>query len=264
MELKAATVILLTIAFAIAGDRTAGAPRLPSPEPKPIFELSFDESVAPQGTLKVDEVKRIAWAAFGPGMKGKALAAESGIVEYHLSEPLVMKRGSVAFWFRPDRWDGDSFVDFMRCYAVDDQRRHRERTRIYVYPHHWTGLAVLRYPPSGKKILFCHRVYVDHWRENPDAWRQLVFTWGDGQGVLYIDGVEVAVDPKLTEALDFGALIRVGGGTYNYKNSGRDRFPTHGRTSIDEMRIYDEVLSPQQVLNEYEQVMGPLTDQDEF
>lgn len=263
MNLTKSAILFLTASiFQFGSGETSVPPSLS--KVKPIFEMNFDGGVTLLRKLKVAEVKTDKEIAFEPGLKGNGLVIERGVLECSLSESLVLSEGTIAFWFRPVKWDGISFVDFIRTYTVENQKWN-EKFRIYVFPNHWIGLSVLRYlENSEKKNLFCNRLYVDHWRKDPEKWRQFSFTWKDGEGRLYIDGLLLAVDPDFEEKLNLGNRFRIGGETYRYENQGKTRILTNGKTIVDNLYIYDVALPHLQILREYEQIMGPLIETDDF
>lgn len=177
--------------------------------------------------------------------------------------PLALKEGYIVFWFKPLRWDGHSFVYLMRGFDGASERR-KELFRIYLFPHHWVGFSVLRFFPDGKRgNLFCNRMYVDHWLSQPHQWRLFAVTWKNGKAKLYVDGLEVSSDQDFKREFVLGDLLQFGRESYRYDKN-RKRTLTGNKTLVDEFRIYDTALRPDEILRMYEHFMGPLIEFDDF
>ena len=249
--------VVLTAAIILASPALRGST---TPSPEPLFGLKLDGSIKPRGKLQAIEIKKSGSRQFESGKPKSGMEINSGTISFKLAKPLVLKQGSIAFWFRPAEWDGNSFVIFLRGFSVTNGKL-KERLRIYVFPHHWIGLAVLEYL-KPRRSTFCIRGYLDRWRQRPEQWRQFVFTWNDKYRKLYIDGLEVA-SRDIGGPLDIGSQINIGGPTYRYDKSHK-RILTHGKTVVSELCIYDRTLSPEKIRTDYEQVMGPLIEKDKF
>jgi len=97
---------------------------------------------------------------------------------------------------------------------------------------------------------FCHRVWSDETycsplANNDNKWHYAAVTVGSGGGKLYIDGVQVATGAKTSSDFTSEAGLVIGNHSYWGAYSGL----------VDDLKIYNYVRTPAQILWEYNQGM---------
>jgi len=232
--------------------------------PTPLIQLPFDSDLKGSAASAVKlKPSRIGEVRLTDGLVNSGVEVGEGGMEYTFAEPLRLPTGSVLLWFCPCGWDDVSYIELLMAYKTAGRSR-QPALRLYVVPHHWRGLMALRYLTDTQRIsVYANRVYVEHWRRQKEHWHQAVFTWDQSQGTLYVDGLEVDADPDIGREMDGWKLLRVGGKNVRYPEGG-GRVRTKIKTVLDEVRIYDQLLTPEQVRQDYESHMGPLVDTDDF
>lgn len=215
----------------------------------PIFYASFDNDYQGKGTsetiLKGTHAQK-ELPALIDGFSSKAALigvsedqSKSFNVIYPASGILSEKCGSVSFWCKAINWDVKD-----KYYHVFFRARGKDAELIlYKVPDPMLSFLIgpLRVE-GGKKIWVEMRGNVTRWKK--DEWHFVTATWGEGKGALYLDGKlarsrEIPHFPgKFTV---FGA-----GGLYPTRWQGKV-----GNSAIDELKIYDRVLTAEEVAAEY-------------
>jgi len=231
----------------------AHADRVQMIDVEPLVHVSFD-----------DGADDIADSALTNGIVGKGLIiGEAPSLVRTFPQPLSLSQGSIVLWFCPIDWDDVSYVELLKMMGSSDGRSSI-RLRLYVVSHHWRGLTVLQYLASGSRVSFyCNRSYVDHWKADPTQWRHIAFTWDASGGLLYVDGLETSRDRQIGQAMEPFHALRIGAPTVQHLASG-ESVRTDCRTVLDEIRLYDTVLTPEQIRADYESLMGSLVEADNF
>jgi len=145
---------------------------------------------------------------------------------------------STELWFSSTSASGGKLISFGDRQSGGSSNYDRH---VYLQPDGhltfgtWTGQA---------NLVTSERAY------NDGAWHQMVATMGSDGMRLYVDGVEVGFNPN-TGAQGYTGYWRVGGDT-----------PWNGdayiRGSVDEVAIYNRVLSSAEVLGHWNAAGGPV------
>lgn len=214
----------------------------------PVFYASFDEDYhgkAGDGTQLKGKHSQKELPALQPGVSGKAAevgASEDRKQEFNVVYPaknvLSAQKGSVSFWCKSLNWD-TADKDYHVLFRA---RGGDAELLIYKVPDPMISFLIgpLR-SENGKKIWTELRGKATSWKR--DEWHFVTVTWGDGKGTLYLDGKSVRrreIPNMPGEFIRFGA-----GGLYPA------RWPKSGKSMIDELKIYDRVLTPEEVAAEY-------------
>ncbi len=228
--------------------------------PAPLFYVNFQNGTDSSFQGKALSTKSTEEKTFIDGVVGKALlCGKDQALSYALPMPLAMQKGSVFLWFK---WIEPDDVSFLYLVSLIFQN---ERFNIYRYPHSaWEILALRQSKGNKATSLRAIKVYTDSWREKPEDWHNITVTWNSTESRLYLDGVMINSD------VDFGKRnvkfdkINLGMQSVTYIDKGRKRINTEKKYAIDEVAVFDIVLSPEQICSLYETQMGKIIDKDDF
>ncbi len=230
---------LAAVAFAIAVLTVKAA--------DPIFYSSFDDTVTPVFAAGEKTSKLDVPPVFKPGLKGKALLIgldEQNIrrgVTYSHKKNLNWTQGTISFWVNPVNWKGTDtgfFAPFFSTWAG--------KNNFYIYKY---SVGEFFYFMRGEHGFWLFSLYrLGEWK--PGEWHHVACAWDPVQLVIYIDG-QLATERRIafplknmTPEQDF--IIGENKKTLKNKNTGR-------MSLIDEFKIYDRILSREEVNALYRQ-----------
>lgn len=179
---------------------------------------------------------------YAPGVRGQALVVEPGrrMHVYTAGRAVDARRGSVEFWFRPWDWDNRKqqtfhdpmeFTNILRIEGAPDPTTRKAEE--------FCAFGIYRKMPMDKP-----RPPMIH----SGHWYHIVGTWDDGQTRIYMNG-----EPMHPSA----GYWRVAKPAEGVKPAliALNPFPhwiTSGKTTcIDELRLYNRALTPEEVANAY-------------
>lgn len=199
--------------------------------PNAVFSLDFTKSQVAQGggkkfypypvktgknkALEIDKVK------------GLIVGEEKASAYYSIPDLLKSDAGSVELVVRNLNWE------------VNDRKKHlfmqayRPGT-VYFYKHSNDGVAVYVSNPETKKSVFVGKM--PKWQK--DTEHHLVFTWGNGEVTLFIDGIKAA-------SKKFVMPEKMPGG-FTLGTPGKHALNSDN-TAVKLCRIYDSTLSAKEV-----------------
>ncbi len=185
----------------------------------------------------------------GVNNKGNAvLLNNSEFIGYRANGNFNARQGSLLLWVKPLNWKSSARGFFQVFFEV------REKDYRFVLYKLNSGDQIAAYIKSGKKT---HLLSYNSVKWNPGQWHQLAVTWNSSGARLYIDGVpprQGSLGEKVfKENPDFPAELKWGTIWLN---------PSRGwvtnkewTTAYDDLKIYNLVLSPAEILTAYEKVM---------
>ncbi len=212
----------------------------------PIFYCNFDDTVTPVIAAGAKTFKTENTPTFRPGLRGKALLIgmdEKKIrhgVSYSHEKNLDWTSGTISFWVKPLNWNGTDtgfFAPFFSAWAG--------KNNFYIYKY-FTGESL--YFMRGELGFWLFAQFrPGEWKAG--EWHHVICSWDPVQLSMYIDG-QLATERRisfpiknLTPKTDF--VIGENSRTLKLKNKGR-------LSLIDEFKIYNRILSRQEVLNIYQ------------
>jgi len=178
-----------------------------------------------------------------PGVKGGALMLKDGErCEYDLKGNFNPQQGTMSLWFRAVNWDGSDRL-FHHFLCISDKKTPTSwYVYKYTYPRH-LNFYVAR--GSGKEQV---RVYcgtsMEKWKR--DEWHHVAVTWSAEEMRLYADGKPQGRQ-RVPEAFfphDVEGVLSVSPVHY-WRNKWSS---PEARTLVDELRVYDRVLSGREIL----------------
>ncbi|MFN8076562.1 MAG: PKD domain-containing protein [Kineosporiaceae bacterium] len=162
------------------------------------------------------------------------------------SNALVLKPGqqapntfSVELWMKYAATTGGTMVNFGNNPSGSSGSHDR---KLYVSNDGRINFGV--YPPPGAT-----KAITSPARYNDNQWHHVVGTLGSNGMVLYVDGVQVAADPTVTQGQLMEGYWRIGGDTI----SGWPNASSSGYINgfLDQVAIYPNVLTAAQVADHY-------------
>ncbi|MBR1952468.1 MAG: hypothetical protein IKA32_07825 [Lentisphaeria bacterium] len=241
-----------------------------------IFDLSFDDyTVTPQiakgskqqrGFTEPDLQLRMY-----QGVKGKRNAlniANSEKLSYEMKGNFNPKQGTVILWIAPHNWD----VSKPKFQLFFSAVQNKYNFRIAKTGNNYISATIsYKIPYQGKKTFGTTvkaRVDSVDWKRG--RYHQVAVTWNDKVMNLYIDGRKPVKTPifignrrvpptvgtqKFSSPVNFpepNGVLHIGGNTWTPKHA----IAEHS-TAFDQITIYDNVLSPEQIQSEYEKIIPP-------
>ncbi len=185
----------------------------------------------------------------GVNDKGNAvLLNNSEFIGYRASGNFNARQGSLLLWVKPLNWKSSTRGFFQVFFEV------REKDYRFVLYKLNSGDQIAAYIKSGKKT---HLLSYDSVKRNPGQWHQLAVTWNSNGVKLYIDGVPPRHGSQgekvFKENPDFPAELKWG---TIWLNPSQGWVTNKERTTAyDDLKIYNRVLSPAEILTAYEKVM---------
>ena len=209
-----------------------------------LFYAPLDDSADANSAIgakgpKTNKETRLVEGKFGQGveLKGEARLYYSGIDNFNLSE------GTVAFWAKRYKSWSQKESGYILFKAVAGPGWNRNS--LYFQTTQWGQLRVWIWDNDSKQTLYMVRPLPPA----ADEWYHLAFTFSDGEVRIYVNGQEGSYtddgkgDPMMVmpsgkvETIQFGS-------DYNHSFDG----------VLDELRIYNRVLSPENIKALYEHV----------
>ena len=231
---------------------------------KIIFYVPFDGDIKPQTEMKLDNFKTQGEIRFTEGLEGKAIVVGNGWAEYFFPVAGIFNypQGSVSIWVKPIDWDDESFIDFMMTFAG----KYEKQMRLYRYRTH-NNIGILAYFYGGSAAPRFLRIQVNKWKKKYGNWHNITWTWNENKATLYIDGI--LVDEKTDtkginkEKIQKSQHLMIGSVSCSYPD-GKQRVVTKKETAIDEVKIYNYTLGPEEIKKEFEKYKGKMEKNDDF
>ena len=236
MSTRQKLISMLSVAFFIAA--ATGA--------EPIFYCNFDDTLEPVQAMGSKNPQLETPAVFRPGVKGKALLIgldEQNIrrgVQYSHEKNLNWIQGTISFWVKPVNWKGTDtgfFAPFFSTWAG--------KNNFYIYKFHTGENFYFMRGELGFWLFSNYRL--GEWKKG--QWHHVACSWDPVQLVIYIDGqlaTERRIDFPLKNMTPKRDFI-IGENEKTLKNK------TGRRSLIDEFRIFDRVLSRDDIIALYRQ-----------
>ena len=202
-------------------------PPVPLSMPVPVVHWTFDGGSTTNlgsGGSQYQAVLHGA-PAFTNGAAGTALVLD-GVDDYVSCEYQLPEHGTIALWYRP--------VFFYNFNSVFDNSVHENDWEMWIYE---SGVLRTRVARDGSGQIS----YDLNNLNGSNQWYHITLTWDRAvaQTVLYING-EFCGNGTITTWMTPGSMFFIGGG-----KSGN----TKGRGWVDDVRVYDTVLTEAQVRN---------------
>ena len=163
--------------------------------------------------------------------------------------------GTISFWVKPVNWkmsDNHYFQTFFEVRSGDCAYR------LIIYKVNAANLLNATLMNSGKQYTVRIRT---QWL--PGEWHKVDFVWNSRSMKLYVDGVPPASGTRgeviFKEDPAFPASIRWATLRLNYFQSWRVN--PEWCTAYDDLKIYNRILSPAEILRAYEKVVPPKKEQ---
>lgn len=193
---------------------------------EPVVHLTFDGGVATNsGTGGVAYDATVSGAAvFTNGISGGGLCFLGGTQGYAMVPYTYGSQGTVAFWYKPTR--------FYNYNSVFDNSVNSEWWEMWIYENGTLRARANNSDTSGVQYDLDNL-------NGSNQWYHIAFVWDNvttNLTHLYIDGVERAKGTITTWAAP-GSAVYFGGHTGN----------TPAEGVLDDVRIYDTALTPEQV-----------------
>lgn len=187
-------------------------------------------------------------------------------VRYSFTPAFSLASGSFSCWFR---WlEPDTVSTFtLAGFRIKNNGTLTPVLALYITPYSWFSFMALRYDVDNGKAstrLTAIKPYMDAWRNHPDEWHLVTFTWCETEGRLYLDGILIDSDPGFAKTpLTFDTLA-IGASTVSYDNPEKKKEFTRKKYLIADVRLYDYVLDPSVICAEYQKICGDWRDKDDF
>jgi hypothetical protein len=215
-----------------------------------IFYADFDnglDAVVAQGSPKasIQGGKNIVWAK-DKGVKGGAALVNGGKTElrYETAGNLNPETGTIVMFA-----GSDNFYSTDKCFRVFfDAFGPAETTEMLLLYKFFSQEDILTFligihPKRDKPQV----IRMDaSWR--PGQWHQLAATWGDGKMTSYIDGQKLQSVNLPEKPMDFGKYFFIGASVDRWGYQ-----PAEPDTLIDELRIYNRALGPEEIQDLFKQ-----------
>ncbi|MBQ9788627.1 MAG: LamG domain-containing protein [Lentisphaeria bacterium] len=206
---------------------------------------SFNETALANGTAAKGKIVRGSDVTdetmLTQGIDGKAILignssnkTDKQTIEFIPATPISGKEGAVSFWVRNNDWkpaDSKNFHHFFSAFSA------RERLIVYKYIEHSNLIFFLGNLNDAQKNKSVQGSIKD-WQIG--SWHNVCVSWNAEKMALYLDGKLLAESPRKDNSSDFTKFQL---GEYWAGNP--------GSTSIDELRIFNNFLSLEDVQAEY-------------
>ena len=173
------------------------------------------------------------------GITGKALIignsknkTDKQTIEYTPFTPISGEVGSVSFWMNPNDWEAAKSKNFHIIFSAFGKT---DRILIYKYIEHANLVFTIG---NLNGIYTSIQSSMAKWEKN--SWHHVCAVWTPKVLSLYLDGQLVAESPRKDKAGNFSRFLL---GEYWSGNP--------GNTSIDELKIFKQSLTANDVRNEY-------------
>lgn len=216
-----------------------------------LFRVSFDNGLNAETTAGDAKVVESSGLQFVPGVSGQAVRIPAdGVLRYATEGNIQPAAGTIAFWLRLD-WDpcgGHIYRD--RDFSAEGiwgqvWTSPFNRSLVCIQEKQGSQKAGLRSSVNTSVSLSIGRPG-QSWNINRQFfagdWHHIAFAWEHGVAqYIYVDGCRVGRDERVGE-MEFGDGFSLGTAKTGSKPlSGLDG-------AIDEFRIYDSALAPEQIL----------------
>jgi hypothetical protein len=207
------------------------------------FHASFDNAIKAERAGDY-EGKGIVKNAIRIGLEG----TKSRSYQYEAKGELNLAGGAIAFWIKPENWDGKnkSMLNFLTA--------HGEKSLLQIYRYEdvgklsgYSGKLMFLYGPSIKDDKGAYQwtiaatPLISEWKKGD--WHYVVCTWDTREIKMYIDSKPVETVSLLKLPLTPFTEFSIGNGTTS----------PHGEiTLIDELKIYDRPLTSYEICLEWE------------
>jgi dolichyl-diphosphooligosaccharide--protein glycosyltransferase len=164
------------------------------------------------------------------GIRGRAVAldGENASVTANVSTP---QEFTVSLWVKPDRLQTNAEHNYQRLVNTKNGG---------LLDLQGNGEVILRLPGTNSEYFAAGDVPVDDWTH-------VTGTYNGTHRTIYVNGKRVATDRITNGTVDWGDGISLGGRYF-----GPNTHAFHG--AMDEVRIYDRALTPEEVRERYETV----------
>ena len=181
-----------------------------------------------------------------PGIKGKAFpvgetsTGEILTLVYKINPKLPAANGTVSMWVKPVTWDGKSLAQ----HHLFSGRNGNHWLFLYKYGNVRDFLGY--YGTYTEKNQTTVRSAVNSWKKG--EWHHIAATWNKDNFSLYIDG-KLRKHSMMKAILkdDFAEIVL-----------GEHWAGKPGQTLLDEVKIYDKTLTPDEINAEYESLKSNL------
>ncbi|UPV75242.1 laminin G [Halorussus limi] len=164
------------------------------------------------------------------GVSGKALAFDQNKTKYVEMNVTAPQQFTLSLWVKPDRIDVTEKNDYRRLISSPD-------------------LSNVLVIGEGRQIVFrvpgVERSYFGASEVPVGEWSQVTATYNGTHRTIYVNGTQVGTDRIGNRIVDWNGQLRLGSGY-----SGETRHAYNG--AIDEVRIFDRALTPEEVRQRYE------------
>lgn len=208
-------------------------------EPPPSFYAPLDDSphaTVANGALQATVQGQVNYV---PGVRGRAAVVGSqGHLVYLASQNFHPEQGTLSLWMRPVDWEGGDDQFHFLFFCASETPSTRERLLLYKF-FKSDLLTALWDGPKGVSPALLQAPH--EW--DPQHWRHYALTWSATELALFLDGDQIGrthrETPKATDITYF--LLGYG---YFIPNE-------TGNQALDEVRLYEEVLTAEQILALY-------------
>jgi hypothetical protein len=204
---------------------------------KMVFYASFDKTADPEQSAgkPAPQINAEMPPRFIPGIKGQAVAVgPRNWINYDIGDNLHPEKGSIAFLGKPIGWNGD---DGVLHFFIRARSASNDWIIVYTVPEkklQFTGGNATNYSFAETPS--------DKWRDG--QWKHICVTWLNDDAALYVDGVLAGKGKWPVVAKSFGTEFTLGGAIFGESS---------GEQAIDELKIFDSVLSKEEVAAEFAQ-----------
>lgn len=231
--------VLVLMCGILGGVGTTWAEEAPAKDPLTdglIFYAPLDgtlDATVAAGAKKPtkDKEVKLVDGKFGQGaqIKGAAQLYYSGLKNFNL------KKGTVAMWVKRDQpWAANLFVFFKGVAGAA-----WNQNALYLIATDHAQLRAWVWDNDKKQQLIMSPNGISY---EADHWYHLAATFTDGAVKIYVDGKEISYGTKADPMLEMPT------GQVKYMQFGSDYTPDSVLDGVlDELRIYDRVLSPEEV-----------------
>jgi hypothetical protein len=183
----------------------------------------------------------------GVANQGNAVLLDNAeFIGYRAKGNFNPKRGTVSLWIKPVNWKSSSRGYYQVFFEI---RAGNYRFVLYKLADGDNICAIVRFP-NGSPL----ELHYPEAQWNNHAWHHLAFTWNSQNAKLYVDGQppapgsrrEIAMkeDPDFPDEIEWASI---------WLNPSRGwKTNPEWTTAYDELKIYERVLSPAEILAEYE------------
>ena len=186
----------------------------------------------------------------GPrGKRNAVLLNNQEYIEYTHTDNINLKQGTISFWVKPVNWKMGTTGKFQTFFEL---RSGDTQNRIIINKDIAGDLLLFSIGNGGKK----NSVMLAKTGWQTGEWHKIDCTWNTRGMKLYVDGkppkTGSAQEKIFKEDPDFPESVRWASMRLNFFRGWK--VDPEWQTAYDELKIYDRVLSPEEIRNEYEKV----------